>query len=313
MTFAVKQMLHPGSAGEVVDLLAQYGERALLLGGGTTIHGLAARGLLRQVEVLVDLQHAQLAYVREGAAIAIAAAAASSTNSRSAEAVRLHIGAMTTMAAVLRFDLVQDDPALGALRDALMCPPAQIRNVATIGGCLASANPLFDAPVALLALDGSVKTLGANGSRDIGLHRFFLDYFEHALEKGEFVAEVRVPLQAPRSGSAFLKLETNANDLAIINTGVRVSLDDAGTCKDIRVVVGGAVGKTPVRALSCEDVLKGERPTEKLLAEAADVVTFDVHPLSDHRGSAAYRGAMAKVYVKRALQKALARLGFKWD
>ena len=313
MTFAVKQMLHPGSAGEVTELLAQYGERALLLGGGTTIHGLAARGLLRQVEVLVDLQHAQLSYIREGATLGAAAAATTLATTGSTEPVRLQIGAMTTMAAVLRFDLVQDDPALGALRDALMCPPTQIRNVATIGGCLASANPLFDAPVALLALDGSVKTLGANGSREIGLHRFFLDYFEHAMEKGEFVTEVRLPLQAPRTGSAFLKLETNANDLAIINTGVRVTLDDAGICQDVRVVVGGAVGKTPVRAISCEDVMKGERPTEKLLAEASDVVTFDVHPLSDHRGSSAYRGAMAKVYVKRALQKALARLGFKWD
>lgn len=310
MTFAVKQFLHPGASGEVVELLARYGERALLVGGGTTIHGLAARGLLHNVDVLVDLQHAQLSYVHEVRATA-ASVSGSGGVSAGQEHTLLRIGAMTTMAALLGHDLVQDDPALGALRDALLCPPVQVRNVATMGGCLASANPLFDSPVALLAMDGSVKTMGANGSREIGLHKFFLDYFEHALEKGEFIAEILIPRHAPQTATAFLKLEANANDLAIINTAVRVSLDAGGACEDVRVVIGGAVGKTPVRALSCEDVLKGERPSEKLLAEAADVVTFDVHPLSDHRGSAAYRSAMAKVYVRRALHRALERLGQK--
>ncbi len=310
MTFAVKQFLHPGAPGEVVELLARHGERALLVGGGTTIHGLVARGLVHDVDVLVDLQHAQLSYIHEAQAMAASVSGTSGVPAAQADTL-LRIGAMTTMATLLRHDLIQDDPSLGALRDALLCPPVQIRNVATLGGCLASANPLFDSPVALLAMDGSVKTMGANGAREIGLHRFFLDYFEHALEKGEFISEIVIPRLPPRTATAFLKLEANANDLAIINTAVRISLGASGACEDVRVVVGGAVGKTPVRALSCEDVLKGERPSEKLLAEAADVVTFDVHPLSDHRGSAAYRAAMAKVYVCRALHRALERLGQK--
>jgi len=75
-------------------------------------------------------------------------------------------------------------------------------------------------------------------------------------------------------------------------------------------VVGGGVGKVPARGVSCEDVLKGQRPNEAL-KEAADVISFDLHPVSDNRASAQYRTAMAKVYVRRALSRAFTRLGLE--
>jgi xanthine dehydrogenase small subunit len=184
-----------------------------------------------------------------------------------------------------------------------------MRNMASVGGCVATASPLFDLPVALMALDSSVKALGPRGAREIGLHKFFVDYFEHALEKGEFLTDVLLPKLPPRSASAFLKLETNANDLALLNVGTRVTLDESGICQDARVVMGGGVGKVPVRMVSCENVMKGQRPSPKLLVEAAEAVSRDLHPVSDHRASARYRSAVAKVYARRTLKRAIGRLG----
>ena len=290
----VKEFLQPGSHKEVVELLVKHGERALVVGGGTFLHGLVARGVLHQLDVLIDLQNAGLSYVKQ-------------------ERDALAIGATTTFAELAAVERIQSKPEFGAVLDALQYPPAQIRNMATVGGCVASATPLFDLPVAFMTLDSSVRAVGPKGSREIGLHKFYLDYFEHVLERTELLTEVLVPKQPSRSASAFLKLETNANDLALLNVGVRVTLDEKGACRDARVVVGGGIGKVPVRAVSCEDVLKGQQPTLALLKESGNVVSLDIHPVSDFLTSAKYRSTVAKVFVRRALLRALDRLGVHLD
>jgi CO/xanthine dehydrogenase FAD-binding subunit len=287
---AVKEYLQPGSAQEAVKLLSEYQDRAVVLGGGTFIHGLAARGVLSKTDAFIDLQKAGLSFVKT-------------------QPDGLAVGATTTFAELVDSEPVRTSPALGAVLDALRYPPAQIRNMATVGGCIASATPLFDLPIAAMALDCRVRAVGPKGSREIGLHTFYLDYFEHVLERTELLTEILVPKLPSKSASAFLKLETNANDLALLNVGVRVTLDDKGNCGDVRVVVGGGIGKVPVRAVSCEDVLKGRKPTFALVQESGNVVALDIHPVSDHRTSAKYRSTVAKVFVRRALLRALERLG----
>ncbi len=286
----VREFCRPESPRAVVEILSRHGDRAVCLAGGTFLYGIFARGLAPSVEVLVDLQKAGLSYMK----------AVNGT---------LAVGAMSTFRDLACTDQVRNLPELGAVRDALEYPPAQIRNMATVGGCVASAYSLFDLPVALMALDGSVRALGPRGSREIGLDKFFLDYFEHALEKSEFLTDVLLPKLPPRSASAFLKLETNANDLALLNVGARITLDESGVCRVARVVVGGGVGKVPARALSCEDLLIGQRPSRALFEKSAQLVLSDIHPVSDHRASAQYRRAVAKVYVRRALERAVGRLG----
>jgi CO/xanthine dehydrogenase FAD-binding subunit len=287
---AVKEYFQPGSAAEAVKLLSEYHERAIVLGGGTFIHGLAARGVLPSVDAFIDLQNAGLSFVKQ-------------------QPDGLSVGATTTFAELLASEPVRINPAYGAVADALAYPPPQIRNLATVGGCIASATPLFDLPIAAMALDCRVRAVGPKGARDIGLHTFYLDYFEHVLERTELLTDILIPKLPSKSASAFLKLETNANDLALLNVGVRVTLDDKGNCNDVRVAVGGGIGKVPVRAVSCEDVLKGRKPTFALVQESGNVVALDIRPVSDHRTSAKYRATVAKVFVRRALLRAFERLG----
>jgi aerobic carbon-monoxide dehydrogenase medium subunit len=283
-----KEFCLPDDGDEVVDLLERYGGAGLILAGGTFVHGLEARGLLSEIEALIDIQKLDLGGVET-------------------DKDGLRAGAMATAAALEQAPAVRSDPWLGALTDALTYLPLQIRNVATVGGCVAAACPFFDLPVAFVALDGAVAARGRGGTRTIGLEEFFTGMFESSLLPGEFLVELRLPQAPSRSASAFLKLETNASDLAIVNAAVRITLDEGGACTDARVVLGG-VGSTPTRSPAAERILRGASLDGDVLREAGEAVAADIEPLSDHRASSAYRKAVAKVLVHRALERALTRL-----
>lgn len=288
MLLRPKEFCLPDDGDEVVDLLERYGDAALILAGGTFVRGLEARGLLSEIEALIDIQKLDLGAV--------------ATNSDG-----LRAGATVTGAALEQVPAVRSDARLGALSDALAYLSVQIRNVATVGGCVAAACPFFDLPVAFIALDGAVDARGRGGTRTIALEEFCTGMFESSLLPGEFLVELRLPEVPSRSASAFLKLETNASDLAIVNAAVRVTLDEGGACTDARVVLGG-VGSTPVRSPAAERVLRGASLDENVLREAGEAVAADIEPLSDHRASGAYRRAVAKVLVRRTLERALTRL-----
>jgi CO/xanthine dehydrogenase FAD-binding subunit len=285
----LKGYLTPEDGNEAVGLLEEYGDNALIVAGGTFIHALAARGLLAEIEALIDIQKLQLKFIKLGRD-------------------GLRVGAMTTFAQLEQAHEVQSMASLGAVKDALQYPPTQIKNMATVGGSVASSSPLFDLPVAFMALDGVVKSLGPRGAKTISLGEFFLDYFENALAGNEFLTELILPQLPPKSSSAFIKLETNANDLAILNVGVRVTVEASGVCEEARVVVGGGVGKVPVRAVSLERLLKGEELTDGLLNKAGQAGQADLEPVSDQRASSQYRSTVAKVLVQRALSRAVKRL-----
>jgi CO/xanthine dehydrogenase FAD-binding subunit len=283
-----KEFCLPDDGDEVVDLLERYGDAGLILAGGTFVHGLEARGLLSEIEALIDIQKLDLGGVET-------------------DKDGLGAGAMATAAALEQAPAVRSDPWLGALSDALTYLPLQIRNVATVGGCVAAACPFFDLPVAFVALDGAVDARGRGGTRTIGLEELFTGMFESSLRPGEFLVELRLPQAPSRSASAFLKLETNASDLAIVNAAVRITLDEGGACTDARVVLGG-VGSTPMRSPAAERILRGASLDSDVLRKAGEAVAADIEPLSDHRASSAYRKAVAKVLVHRALERALTRL-----
>jgi len=279
----------PERQGELIELLQRFGESAMIVAGGTFVHGLEARGLLSEVEALIDIGRLGL-------------------NGVATDTSGITLGATTTLAELKQADVVQNDPAFGAVKDALGYPPMQILNVGTVGGCLAASAPLYDLPATLLALDGIAHAMGANGAREIALTDFFTGLFENALQPDEFISELRLPAQAAGTTSAFLKLETNANDLAIVNVAVRFTLDETGLCQDSRVVIGGGIGESYVRAGNAESQLNGAKPDDGLFQSVSTAVGTDIDPVTDHRGSAEYRRHMAVVYSRRALGRALQRL-----
>jgi carbon-monoxide dehydrogenase medium subunit len=183
----------------------------------------------------------------------------------------------------------------------------RIRHMATVGGALAHADPNQDPPVTLLALDATVEIRRVGGRRELPLREFFRDYYETALEPGELVTAVTVPLLPAASGASFVKfLPRTADDYATVAVAATVTLEpDGQRCRQARIALG-SVGMTPLRARTAEAALAGRRLDEGVLRAAGDAARTEVDPLSDHRGSAAYKREMAAVMVVRALTQASA-------
>jgi len=185
----------------------------------------------------------------------------------------------------------------------------RVRNMATVGGGLAHADPNQDPPPTLIALGATLKATSANGSRVIPLDEFFTDYYETLLKPDEIITEVFVPKLAANSGGAYLKfLPRTADDYATVSAAAVLTLDkNKKTISDVRIALG-SVGVTPIRATAAEAVLRGQPVKAEAFAEAGEKAKEAVDPVSDFRGSAAYKKDMAAVFVRRALDKALASI-----
>jgi aerobic carbon-monoxide dehydrogenase medium subunit len=275
----------PETQEEALTLLHEHGDSAKLMAGGTALVIMMKQRLVLP-ETLISLHRLRgLAEVQEVDGT-------------------LHLGALLTHRAA------ETSPLLRARLPVLaetyrQVATVRIRNVATVGGALAHADPNQDPPVTLLALDAQVQLASVSGSRDVPLTDFFTDYYETVLRPDELLTAIRIPLPQPHMGSAHVKfLPRTADDYATVGVAATIRLDPAtGTCQDCRIALG-SVGSTPLRALSAEGVVRGQRLTPELLREAGAVAQQQTDPISDTRGSADYKRAMAGVFVRRALEQA---------
>jgi carbon-monoxide dehydrogenase medium subunit len=219
---------------------------------------------------------------------------------------RVRIGALATHRDVETSPEIQAPlPVLGETLSRVAT--LRIRNMATIGGCLAHADPNQDLPVTLLALDARVRIAGRQGERELALDEFFVDYYQTALRPGELVVAVDIPLAGPGTASVFHKfLPRTADDYATVAVAATITLTPDGVCRRARIGLG-AVGPTPLRAREAETLLVGERPSDGLLAAAAQAAMRIVDPISDPRGSAEYKRQMVGVFVRRAVRAAWQR------
>ena len=274
----------PRSLDEALAVLGEYGEDARAIAGGTALVTMMRQRLV-QPRCLVSLRDVQgLGRIEANGG--------------------LRLGALVTHREAEISPLVRE--RLPVLAETFRrVATVRIRHMATIGGALAHADPNQDPPVTLLALGATVEIRGARGSRELPLAEFFRDYYETALAAGELVTAVKVPPPPPASGSAFLKfLPRTADDYATVAAAAIVTLEQDGVrCREARIALG-SVGVTPLRATSAEALLRGEPLGEALLKAAGEAAKTAVDPLSDHRGSAAYKREMTAVMVGRALEQA---------
>lgn len=163
-----------------------------------------------------------------------------------------------------------------------------IRNRATLGGNLATASPIGDAAPLLLALDAELSIAGVNGERAIPLHSFFRAYRQTSLEQGEIIRSVRIPKPLPDHARFYKVAKRRVDDISAVAAGIAIRTDDSGRIEAARIAFGG-VAPIPLRAFEAEEaIVTGD------LEHAKDILRRTLHPMSDHRGSAAYRLAMAQ-------------------
>jgi carbon-monoxide dehydrogenase medium subunit len=175
----------------------------------------------------------------------------------------------------------------------------------TIGGSIAHADPAADYPASLLALEAKLVLMTAKSQRDIPIAEFFVDTFTTALQPGEIIREVVVPVEDQSTGTSYQKLVQPASGFALVGVAARVR-KAGGKITMARVGVTGLSGK-PYRATSVEKALEGTAGSASDVQKAAASVADGVDANSDLHASADYRKHLARIYTMRALTLALSR------
>lgn len=273
-----------GSYAEAVSLLSELGEEAKLLAGGQSLIPLM-KLRLSAPRHLVDLNFIpETSYVRSNGSLRFGAMTRHTEIAASADAARIPI---------------LHDCAAG------IADP-QVRNMGTIGGSIAEADPTGDWAPVLMATGATVKTVGPAGERSIDISEFIQDAYTTALQPTEVVTEIVVPLQPEHSGGAYLALKRCPPVYASASVAVQLTLDDAQTCKQARLVLG-VLGLTAIRVSAAEEILRGQVVTPQRLAQVREAVMDIAQPQSDMRGSAEYKRQAAGVLAKLAVEIAVKR------
>ncbi len=282
------ELAEPGSLAEAIELLDPDDASVRPIAGGTALMLMMKAGVFRPAR-LVSLRRIRtlsaIETQRDGA---------------------LRIGAMTLLS-VLERDPVVCAHAPVITQTLRTLSNVRVRNVATVGGHLAHADPHMDLPPVLIALGAHIAVVGAAGERTIPVEDLFAGYFETVLRRDELITALVVPAQ--RDGSAaYLKCTTRAvHDWPAL--GVAVALErDGASVRNAKIVISAATEK-PVRLPAAEAALRGGSLDEATLRRAGDAAADEAETVSDGQGSAAYKRQLVRVYVARALAVALDRAG----
>jgi CO/xanthine dehydrogenase FAD-binding subunit len=288
---AVGRTYHaPASLDEALALLAELGNEAGIVAGGTDLV-VAARGGRRPLPTALVAIHrlSELALISTSPSSGVA------------------LGALVTHADLERSDLVRRRWTALADAAALVGSPAT-RHIGTLGGNLCNASPAMESGAPLLVYDATVELRSASGTRSLPLADFLLGPARTALAPGELLTGVTVPpLPAGRVGSAYLRLDYRAAmEIAVVGAAALVALDTDGRCTEARIALT-AVAPTVVRAADAETALRGQLPTAEHVAIAAARAAAAARPIDDVRATARYRTAMVPVIVRRVIELALKR------
>ncbi|MEE8564456.1 MAG: xanthine dehydrogenase family protein subunit M [Atribacterota bacterium] len=281
------EYFEPSTLSEAISLLAQYRGKAKILAGGTDLLiQMKQRNLTP--EYLIDIKNiSELDYIKHN------------------KDEGLKIGALVTHNSLVKSAVIQEKFSL-LVEASLAVGSVQTRNRGTVVGNICNSSPSADTPPVLIALDASLKLISIMGERIVKVEEFFKSPFNNILKETELLTEIRIPNLPVHSGGSYLWLpKITAVDETLVGVGVLIAVDDLihKTCTMARIGLG-SVAPTPIRTKNAEEVLKGKRIEVIVCRQAAEVATNEASP----RSRAEYRREMVKVFVKRALDRALKKI-----
>ena len=275
----------PTSIKDAVGLLAQFGDDGRALAGGHSLIPMMKLRLATPAN-LVDLAGiAELKGVR-------------------ADGDEMVIGAMTTQHDLIASDLLGEKVPILRETSELIADP-QVRYLGTLGGNVANGDPGNDMPAVMVCLNATYQVTGKSGERRIPARQFYHGAYFTALEPGDVLTAVRMPVPAAGHGYAYEKLKRKVGDYATAAAAVVLTLS-GGKVANCSIGLTN-VGETPLWAQEAATILLGstlDAATVKRAVAAAEAITA---PASDARGPAEYRTKMAGVMLTRALARAKSR------
>jgi carbon-monoxide dehydrogenase medium subunit len=267
------ELAEPDSLSQAISLLESEGSRPL--SGGTALMLMMKAGVLRPAR-LVSLRKLALDKIEADG--------------------ELRVGAMTPLRALETSELIRKGWKVIA-RTLRTLSNVRVRNVATVGGALAHADPHMDLPPLLVALGARVVVEGNNAKRTMPVEGLYAGYLENTLKRNELITRLDIPALGKRR-AAYLKCTTrSADDWPAL--GMAVVLDG----EEARVVVSAATDR-PTRLLSAEKILRGKINDEKTIQQAGEAAAEEVQIESDMHGSAAYKKQLIRVYLARTVHEA---------
>lgn len=271
------ELAEPQSLSEAIRLLGSDEGAVRPLSGGTALMLMMKAGVLKPTR-LVSLRRLGLDAIEVG------------------EKGDLRIGAMATLGTLERSGAVKN--ALPVLTRTLRTlANVRVRNVATVGGALAHADPHMDLPPLLFALGASVVVAGPDGERRLAVERLYAGYLENTLKRNELIVRVEVPSIGTQR-TAYLKCTTrSADDWPALGMAVVLDREEA------RLVLSAATDK-PTRLMAAEKILKGKLDDPQAVKRAAEAAAEEVQIEGDLHGSAAYKKQLIRVYLARAIHEA---------
>jgi carbon-monoxide dehydrogenase medium subunit len=275
----------PTSLDEAIHLMASLGEDARALAGGHSLIPMMKLRLATPAH-LIDLGGiGALKGIRR-------------------DGERIVLGATTTQHDLLASDLIGQ--ALPVLREAaaLIADP-QVRYMGTIGGNVANGDPGNDIPAVMMALGASYRLEGESGAREVPAAEFYQGAYFTALEPGELLTAIAIPVPPAGHGSAYEKLKRKVGDYATAAAAVVLTMA-SGQVTTCRIALTN-LGETPLLAEAAARAVIGTSLDDAALARAAAAAQTIMQPAADGRGSPDYRRHVGGIMVQRALMRAAAR------
>lgn len=277
------QFFSPKSLTDALELLEQYGEKAVIVNGGTDIVEKIACGIVNPEVVIYIQDISELKSIRE-------------------ENGYICIGGAATYQEVMASTLCQQfSGLLQAISEIGSLP---IRIVGTPAGNIGTAVPAADCNVALIALNADIILASKNQERVINAKEMFIGYCRTQLQSGELIKEIRLPILSTNTASAFVKLaKRKAQDISQVAVGVCLTMESE-VCRDISIALG-AISSTAIKAYSLEKIMLGKK-VEQGIAELKGVVPSEANLRSPLNRP--YKEAVISVLVQRAINKAYAEV-----
>jgi xanthine dehydrogenase small subunit len=270
-----KSLYLPYTLNKLAQLVEQY-PQAKLLAGGTDL-ALSVTQNMAQIQTMISMGNvSELAQIRETEDM-------------------LSIGAMVSYQDSHAL-LTKHYPEFGQMLYRL--GSTQVINTGTLGGNVGNASPIGDTPPVLIALGAKLVLRKGQGTREISVEDYFVDYKVTQLERGEFIQRIEIPKTVNKKQLKVFKISKRLDDdISTVLACFSVEFSHSKVA-DIKIAFGGMAG-IPKRAFACEQALMGKEPTEKNISLAMTALSKDFSPLSDVRASSEYRMQVAKNLVRK--------------